>query len=87
MLGLILSVYGVVWCGGWVPAALCTVVCCAAAGGNNLFVGAGQLFRPTINTQAGTSQPAAAGRGILKHNTRAAKQTSAKFQNHGESLY
>ena len=44
------------------PAALCTV-CCAAAGGNNLFVGAGQLFRPTINTQAGTSQPA--GRGIL----------------------
>ena len=68
-------------------AALCTVVCCAAAGGNNLFVGAGQLFRPTINTQAGTSQPAAAGRGILKHNTRAAKQTSAKFHNHGEGLH
>ena len=60
----------------------CSVVCCAAAGGNNLFVGAGQLFRPTINTQAGTSSPA--GRGILKHNTRAAKQTSAKFHNHGD---
>ena len=63
------------------PAVVCTV-CCAAAGGNNLFVGAGQLFRPTINTQAGTSSPA--GRGILKHNTRAPRRTSAKFHNHRE---
>ena len=58
------------------PAVVCTV-CCAAAGGNNLFVGAGQLFRPTINTQAGTSSPA--GRGILKHNTRASNEPSRRF--------
>ena len=56
------------------PAALCTVVCCAAAGGNNLFVGAGQLFRPTINIDLGET--------YLQHNRTSISQQERKEQTH-----